>query len=81
MNITEQDWERLKKSFFKAKEEGLYYDEWYDSLSPEDQAIEDELDDRFCTIVAEKSVDGVDSRTHPEMFITKEEGLDILMSE
>ena len=80
MNITEQDWNRLRNSYFKAKEEGLYYDEWYDSLSPEDQAIEDELDDQFCTIVAEESVDGVDSCTHPELFITEEEGLDILMS-
>lgn len=79
MKITEQDRVRIMESYFKGKESGMCYGSWFDSLSPEDQATEEYLDDEFCTIAADKSFNNVDT-SRSDLFKSQEEGFNILMS-
>ena len=77
MKVSQEDRVRLGNALAIAKQNGIGYNAWFDSLSPEDQKIEDYLDDEFCMnsikqLIEENGGDLPDPDENPELFFPLE---------
>ena len=73
MKVSNEDRIRIGTALEEAEKNGIGYDEWFDSLSPEDQKIEDYLDDEFCMMLVKQTIEEnggemPDIDKNPELF-------------
>ena len=73
MKVSKEDRIRLGTALTEAEKNGIGYDEWFNSLSPEDQKKEDYLDDEFCMMSIKQTIEEnggemPDPDKNPELF-------------
>ena len=73
MKVSKEDRIRLGNALAEAEKNGIGYNKWFDSLSPEDQKKEDYLDDEFCMMLVKQTIEEnggemPDPDKNPELF-------------
>ena len=73
MRVSKEDRVRLGNALAEARQNGIGYNKWFDSLSPEDQKKEDFLDDEFCMNLVKETIEEnggemPDPDKNPELF-------------